>query len=405
MVAALLLAGGVINYIDRASFPVLMPAIRADLGLSEKDYSVILSCFLAAYAVMNGVMGRIVDRLGTRTSQALFTALYSIGQAAQSLVGGGYMLAGCRILVGSTEAGNTPCAVKVIREWFPIEERGTGMALANLGTMIGAVVAPPLAGFLAVRFGWRAAFRVVSALGFCWLALWLLLYRTPHSAEPQAAPAETEVRSWLTVVRGRPCLVLMLLRFLTDPVGLFVIFWLPAYLVRERAFTLALVARYAWWPYAFGAAGYLLGGWFSGFLIRRGWELGKARKFAMAIGAGFVPAAMATTFVGSAHVAIALLCVVYFGHCFWAANVLTLVTDLFGSQAVGTAAGLCGMSGTAGAVLATLIIGRVLAAHPYRGIFLTAGCMHLIALAVLLTLLPERLFPLRPHATRRTQMA
>jgi hypothetical protein len=76
-----------------------------------------------------------------------------------------------------------------------------------------------------------------------------------------------------------------LAKSVTDPVVYFVIFWLPEYLHRERNFDLSMIGKYAWVPFIFGDIGYVLGGWLSGFLIRRGWPLLKARRAVLALGA------------------------------------------------------------------------------------------------------------------------
>lgn len=75
---------------------------------------------------------------------------------------------------------------------------------------------------------------------------------------------------WLGVLTSRAGFVLILARFLADPVIYFVIFGLPDYLEKERGFDLKTVGRYAWVPYAFGGIAYLVGGWLSGRLMRAG---------------------------------------------------------------------------------------------------------------------------------------
>jgi ACS family hexuronate transporter-like MFS transporter len=102
-------------------------------------------------------------------------------------------------------------------------------------------------------------------------------------APEDAAPASSGV-DWRKVLARRECYTLILVRFFTDPVIYFIIFWLPEYLHRERGFDLAMVGRYAWVPFFFGAVGYLLGGWLSGHLMGRGWTLPRARKAVMLMG-------------------------------------------------------------------------------------------------------------------------
>ena len=123
-----------------------------------------------------------------------------------------------------------------------------------------------------------------------WLAAWLFLYQPPHKNRllrreeydemknevrppEETTPAKAGSVDWRRVIRMRECYTLIIARFFTDPVIYFIIFWLPEYLRKERHFDLAMVGKYAWVPFIFGGIAYVLGGWLSGWLMRRGWPL------------------------------------------------------------------------------------------------------------------------------------
>ena len=156
IIAGLLLLSTMINYTDRLTLSVLITDMRGHLGLSESDYSQIVSIFLCSYAIMYAASGYIVDRLGTRWGFALFAFGWSVSQMLHGLARGKWSLAGCRFLLGLTEPGNFPAAVKAIREWFPEERRALGVGIFNAGSSLGAAVASPLAAFLGMRYGWRS---------------------------------------------------------------------------------------------------------------------------------------------------------------------------------------------------------------------------------------------------------
>ena len=394
VIAGLLLLVTMINYTDRMTLSVLIGDVSRDLSLSETDYSHIVSLFFVAYAVMYAVSGYVVDRLGTRLGLAVFVCIWSVAQMLHSLATGKWSLAGFRFLLGLTEPGSFPAAVKAIREWFPPEQRAIGVGIFNAGSSLGAAVASPLAAFLALRYGWRAAFVFTGATGLVWLVFWLSLYHSPVTT----ACEEVEMKprgDWKKVLLNRPCLTLMLVRFLSDPVIYFVIFWLPAYLQKERGFDLAMIGRYAWIPYVFGDIGYVLGGWISGRLIRAGWSLPKARKTAMLIGASLLPSAIFAPMVPSAALAIAASCVVVLGHAIWVANLLTLPADLFASDEVGTASGFTGMGGSIGGTLASLGTGYIVSRFSYQPVFVWAGLMHPLSMLLVWRLLREQDFGLK----------
>jgi ACS family hexuronate transporter-like MFS transporter len=187
--------------------------------------------------------------------------------------------------------------------------------------------------------------------------------------------------------------MVILPRFLTDPVIYFVIFWLPAYLEKERGFDLAMVGNSTWKPYVYGGApGYIIGGLLAGWFLRNGWSLGKSRKMAMTIGAAFLPAAILAPFAPSSGLAIAAMCLVVFGHAVWIANLMTLPADMFPPGAVAMAAGVSGMGGAIGGALANWYTGSIVGHFSYMPIFICAGLLHPLAVMLVWLLLPERYF-------------
>lgn len=159
------------------------------------------------------------------------------------------------------------------------------------------------------------------------------------------------------------------------------------YLRCERVFDLAMIGKYAWVPFIFGDIGYILGGWFSGYLMRRGWPLASARRLVLLVAAAMMPISIMAPFVSQAWMAIGLTCVITFGHALWISNLLTLPTDLFPGPRVGTATGLSGMGGAVGGMLANLTTGYVVGAFSYKPIFVVAGLMHPLAALLVVVLL------------------
>ncbi|MDO8544365.1 MAG: MFS transporter [Opitutaceae bacterium] len=413
VIAGLLLVVTLINYTDRMTLSVLIGEVSKDLKLSTGDYGQIVSLFFLAYAIMYAVSGYVVDRLGTKLGMALFVGAWSLAQMLHGLSTGKWTLAGCRFALGLTEPGSFPAATKAIREWFPAEQRALGVGIFNAGSSLGAAVASPVAAYLALNYGWRAAFFFTGALGLIWLGFWWLLYQPPHhnrwlgereAAElkaagvvPESAAVTAKERvDWRGVLRSRPCLTLILVRFLSDPVIYFVIVWFPAYLQKERGFDLAMIGRYAWVPFVFGDIGYVFGGWLSGRMMRRGWSLPKSRKVAMAVGAALLPVAVLVPLVPSAALAIAATSVAVLGHAIWVANLLTLPADIFRQADVGTATGFSGMGGAIGGALANLVTGYIITRFTYLPIFIWAGLMHPMSLLLVWWLLPARVFEPKP---------
>jgi ACS family hexuronate transporter-like MFS transporter len=403
IVAAMLFLATAINYIDRTALSVVSVDVRREFGLDEQDYSHVVTLFLVAYSIMYAGSGYLVDRLGTKRGFAVFITGWSLSQIAHAFTTGKWSLGVCRFALGLAEPGNWPAAAKAIREWFPARDRALGVGIFNAGSSVGSAIAPPLVAWVTYQHGWRSAFLITGSLGLIWLVLWLILYAPPRVnrwVRPQDLRDVPEIHEssagsrpdWKRVIRMRECYTLIIGRFFTDPVIYFIIFWLPEYLRRERGFDLAMVGRYAWVPFIFGDIGYVLGGWLSGHLIRRGWTLPRARKFVMLLGACCMPAAMFAPLVPSGEMAIAATCFVTFGHALFVANIQTLPTDLFKRGEVGTATGFSGMGGAVGGILANLGTGYIVQHFNYTPIFLIAGLMHPLSVFLVYKLLPDRYF-------------
>ena len=196
IIAGLLLVITLINYTDRMTLSVLIGDVSKDLKLSTNDYGQIVSLFFLAYAIMYAVSGYVVDRLGTKLGMAVFVGAWSISQMLHGLATGKWSLAGCRFALGLTEPGNFPAATKAIREWFPAEQRALGVGIFNAGSSLGAAVASPVAAFLALTYGWRAAFFFTGALGLIWLVFWWILYQPP--SRPPAWRCSVTPSGWQT---------------------------------------------------------------------------------------------------------------------------------------------------------------------------------------------------------------
>ena len=189
VVCALLFAATTINYVDRQVLGILAPDLQRSLHWSEVQYGYIVTAFQAAYALGLLLVGRLMDRFGSRLGYALAVAFWSVAAMAHALARGALGFGVARAALGLGEAGNFPVAIKTVAEWFPKRDRAFATGLLNSGTNVGAIVAPLVVPPLALAFGWQWAFVATGALGLVWLAFWLRAYHPPAS-HPRVSPAE-----------------------------------------------------------------------------------------------------------------------------------------------------------------------------------------------------------------------
>src|SRR5215207_2277312 len=178
-IVSLIFLATLINYIDRLTISVLAPVITRELGLTNTEFGGVVTWFLLAYTISQSVSGKLYDRVGTRAGFTFSIITWSAAAVAHAFARGLTSLSVFRFVLGFGEAGNWPGAAKAVAEWFPVRQRAFGMAIFNSGAAIGSIVAPPLIIWLQLRYGWQTTFLVTGALGFIWLALWLVCYQTP----------------------------------------------------------------------------------------------------------------------------------------------------------------------------------------------------------------------------------
>ncbi|MGD0579295.1 MAG: MFS transporter [Bryobacteraceae bacterium] len=380
----------VINYLDRQALSILAPELRDRFHMTNVDYSRILFAFLLAYLIMQGVSGRLMDKLGTRRGFSLTIAWWSAAAMLHAVATSARSFGVCRFLLGMGEAGNWPGGVKVVSEWFPARERAFAIGLFNSGSTLGAVIAPPLVVSIVSLWGWQAAFLMTGAIGFAWLALWLATVRPPLHPPEDGPPAPAVQRRWLDLLRYREVWALVGGRLLADPVWWFYVFWLPEYLRRARHFTLAEIGYFAWIPFLTAGVGCLAGGMASGWLIRRGWRVLPARKIVMAVSALAMLSGIPAVLAAEAWVALAWISAVTLFYQMWSANILTLAADLFPQHEVASVSGLSGAGAALGGMCFNLLVGLIVDRFSYVPVFLLAGVMPLVAASFIFAGIRER---------------
>lgn len=386
-VLSLIFLVAVINYIDRQALSVAQPVIVKVFSLSSRDYGRLVFAFLLAYAIVQPISGRLLDRLGTVRGFAIAVVWWSIACALHAFASGAVSLAAYRFLLGVGEAALIPASIKTISEWLPVDRRQFGIGVMNAGISIGGVVSTPLIGWLLIEYGWRPMFVVTGALGCLWLGIWLAFMKDRQPlAEP--APPTRKTIPIAELIRKREIVGLVLSRVISDPAWYFYLFWLPAYLSSQRGFDMKSIAVYGWIPYATSTLGAVVSGWGSSRLLRSGKSVNYTRKAILLGAAALMPAGVLVGYVPGAWQAFAIVCLVTFLIQIWATALFAIPTDLFPASQVGSVVGFAAATGSASAMLFQLGVGEVVERFGYAPVFVTVALMHPLALACIHRFIP-----------------
>jgi len=400
VICALLFFATTINYFDRQILSLVKEQLDLELGWSATEFGLVNSAFQGAYGLSLLAFGGFVDRYGVKLGYAVSIAAWSLMAAAHALVGsvGGFVAA--RVGLGFGEGGNFPSSIKAVAHWFPQRERALAASLFNSGSNVGAVLAPALIPPLAAALGWRWTFVIAGLGGLVWLLFWLPLFSLPqHSTRVSSAElalidsdiapaAADDAMSWLRLLGCRQTWAFVAAKLLTDPVWWFFLIWLPDLFKKVYGLDIKgswdkLVAIYA-----FITIASIVGGWLSGYLLRRGWTVTRARKFALLLFACCVVPVYFATRV-DIWTAASLIAIAGAAHQAWSATLYTTVSDLFPRSAVARVSGLGGAAGAFGGMIFPIFCGWEL--DRFRAVGNEAGAytmlLALCAFAYLITFL------------------
>ena len=283
LLLALLTALNVLNFVVRQLIPSLAPLLIADLGLSRAQVgSLIGYAFVVVYSLVGLVLGLVADRWSRRLLVGGGLTIWSAMTAASGAARGYLTLAIPRLFSGLGQAALTPAALAMLGDVFPARRLGLASGIYYAGLPIGTGLSLALAGWIAPRYGWRACFYLVGALGFVALAL-VAVAREPVRRAGLAAGAPAARPSFARLTRdvwaalaGRPALLLVMFGgsalVYSSAAATHGVTWL----VQERGFAFASAA----WTSAVmavgsGFVGNLSAGWVSDWCARR-WRGGRA---------------------------------------------------------------------------------------------------------------------------------
>jgi MFS transporter, ACS family, hexuronate transporter len=424
VICALLFWVTTANYIDRGVFGNLAPELQNKIGWTQQDYWWMQVAFNIAYAFSLLSAGRLMDVLGLRLGFALACAFWGLAAMSHSLVSTVTGFFVVRILLGLGEGGNFPAAIKTTAEWFPKRERALATGLFNCGSNIGGVLVPYglpyvvsfFAGvtILGHALGWRGAFLITGLFDLVWIIAWLSIYKKPHEhpsvskselALINSDPPETTVKiPWRRLFPHRQAWAFAVCKGMTDCFWWFYLTGAPYFFsdrfhlsAKERGTKVACI-------YVVASVGSIGGGWLSGYFMKLGWSVNKARKITFLICACCVlPVVFAAT-TSNQWLAVALITLAASAHQAWSANAFSLAADMFPRRVVGSVTGFGGFAGSVGAIALFIIVGQIresAIAHGRNGdyflIFLAASLAYITALGIVHLLAP-RLEPARLEA-------
>ena len=403
-IGGILFASTVINYIDRQTLSLLAPYLKVQYRWTNRDYASIVIAFRVAYSLGQVLFGRLLDRIGTRRGMTVTVVWYSPASMLTSLSQGFFSFVMFRFLLGAGESANWPAATKAVSEWFPKKERALATALFDSGSSIGGAIAPFLILPIYFRWGWRPAFMIPGLLGLLWLIVWRWLYQPPeeHSRISKAelqyivadksednTPRQMVTPRWLDLLKFPQTWGIIVSRLFTDPVWFFVTDWFPVYLVAKGIeLKSGLIA--IWIPFICADLGNFFGGSLSGYLIKRGWPVGAARKALVIFGGIGVTMLIPTVLTNNIYLIAGLFGLASLAYSAFSTMANVLPSDVFRDDSVASISGLSGGAAGVGTILAFYLVGHLsdarqsMGSHSFDPIIVVAGLVPFAGMLLVL---------------------
>ena len=285
VVAGLLFLAAMINFIDRSALSIVAPVMTKELHIEPAMLGILFSAFFASYTIFGLFGGFIIDRFSPKWFYAGAMLVWSIFCGLTAVATSFTQLMIFRIIFGMGESPMSPVTTKMTRNWFPRDELGMVMGITPpAGNMLGAAVAGPLVGFVAVGYGWRMSFVVVMVIGLVWTLLWTIFARdrpqqSPFVTEAELAiigrgsnlaprPSDEDALSVWHYAKSPAVLATAAGFFASNYILYFFITWLPSYLTDARHLDIKTMSIVTVIPWLLGATGSVAGGVLADWLLR-----------------------------------------------------------------------------------------------------------------------------------------
>jgi MFS transporter, ACS family, hexuronate transporter len=380
-----------INYMDRSAVSVAAPLLMRDLKLDAAQLGIIFSAFFAGYALFNFIGGYTADVLGPKRVFTLAMTVWSAFCGLTAAATGFVSLLFVRVVFGFGEGPFSAAANKMVRNWFARDQIATAIGLANAGTPIGGAIAGPLAGWLALKYGWRASFIALAAIGFLWTLFWIPGVRDrPAITSPAVDTEGAEPK--LSFYLKQPAVIATGIAFFGYSYVLyFFLAWFPSYLTMSRHLSVHDMSFVNTIPWILGTLGLTASGFVCDLIARAIGDVLRARKLVLVV--CLAAAAVCVTLAGLvpglawavAFMAAAILFIYLTGASYWA-----LIQELVASEHVGAAGGFVHLIANCAGIIGPAVTGFIVRdTGLFTSAFLLAGAVALGGALLVAVLVPR----------------
>jgi sugar phosphate permease len=252
---SLCVAMSMLLYLDRYALSSMTDTLLGELRVTKEQLGRTFFAFFFAYGLLQIPAGWLSDSFGARRMLAVYVAVWSLATISMGLANGLAAIFLVRFVLGVSQAGAYPTAASVLKRWFPYRTRGRANSTVSMGGRAGGLLAFAITPAFMLLIGrwlgwetgrWRIVFAIYGSLGLVWVVVFAWLYRDSPRQHPwcnaeevelispgaSAAPARLRITlPPLAMLVSKEMLLMCVIGFCVDIGWVFLVSWLPQYLM------------------------------------------------------------------------------------------------------------------------------------------------------------------------------
>jgi DHA2 family multidrug resistance protein len=165
LIAASVMLATFMEVLDTSVANVALPHIAGNLSATPEEATWVLTSYLVSNAIILPAANWLGRYFGRKRFLIVCIAIFTLSSVLCGAAASLGMLIVARIAQGAGGGALQPIAQAVLMESFPVEKRGSAMAVFGLGVVVAPIIGPTLGGWITDNYSWRWIFYINIPIG------------------------------------------------------------------------------------------------------------------------------------------------------------------------------------------------------------------------------------------------
>jgi MFS transporter, DHA2 family, multidrug resistance protein len=165
MVTICAMVATLMQALDNTIANVALPYMQGSLSATLDQITWVLTSYVVAAAIFTAPVGWLATHFGRKRLFLLCVIGFTVASALCGLATSLGQVVAFRLLQGMFGAALVPLSQATMLDLYPVEQRGSAMAIWGMGVMVGPILGPTLGGYLTDAYDWRWVFLINVPFG------------------------------------------------------------------------------------------------------------------------------------------------------------------------------------------------------------------------------------------------